>query len=856
MPNTLNVSCRALESYLSAFPDWDLKYSKEFGRTFIYLTTKSNFISWKEFTAFIDLFVHVHGMEKLRDAQYHSIRTQNISALRILGLLTSPKALYKLYTRWMEPITFPCLNTTFMPISESKIEIYLEMPKPHSPTFISAQKYFLEYLPTLIGYDKSNIEIITKGKNLSYIIELPRSRTLYSKLRRFWRILIGGKFIATEFSLQQDAIRSTFSKLEETRQHLTTTKHELLELREKYSLSLDGVNDGMWDWDLQKDQMFMSEKWLYIMGYNPDTNIINSAEDWFSHVSAPDLEGLKSAIEEHITGKSASLAYQFRIDAPRFQKQRWAFVKGKVVLDKNKKPYRMAGSLADITEFIDISQNLNNTIRSYHGVLQHSPDGALIYNEKEILSTNPAMLTFLGYEKEEALLGQPIRNLSDSFPRFFEPEIYNLKGDEDSIIPFIRKDGEIKEGEVSALKVQFEKKIVNCILVRDITSRRTLEQKLREIERVIAVGTMASGIAHEINNPMAYIQANVEFVKNELDDLDTYFKESPQLLARFEEMREALLDTLGGSVRVRTIVQDLKSLSHSSENETLKSIDIIPIIESSIAIIRKNLETKAALIIRLQNTPLALFSEGRLGQVVLNLLVNAVQAIPEGAPEKNEIRIRSEATEREVLIHICDSGNGIPEKIQKKIFDPFFTTKPAGEGTGLGLSICNNIMKRLGGDLSFKSKPGEGTTFTIHLPRAIDTTTRPTNPSTKYHILIVDDDDKIGSMMHRMLHPLYRITFVNSAIKALIEIEESDDIDLIICDAMMPEMSGYDLMDQLKSNRIDLLPRFILMTGGRLETQRFKKYEMTYHTPVIFKPFDREKIEETITACIKNPLHI
>ncbi len=852
-----NVSCRAIEHLVVDFPNWDKDYAEKLGYKLSFLRDLSRSISWEEFVQFLTFYAETYGECAINNVQRDVVLSKQLSGMKVLRLMASPTTLYKLHAKWMGPMMFPCVHSSIFPLSDTKLEIRLETPLPASRAMMEATPVFLSYLPTLIGYPAANVVSNINGTKASYIIDLPLSRTIFSKFTRLFRLLAGGQHLVSELALQQDQLRTRNTELKQTSLKLGMTKENLRDAKEQFQLAVAGSNDGIWDWDLRTDKMFFSERWKVIMGFGPSHRASERA-DWFHHVLDEDLDALKAAIDAHITGESVFLNHQFRIDAPCFSTTRWGLVKGKVILDRQGKPYRMAGSLSDTTELVHVSKDLDFTIQSYHALLKHSPDGALIYNEKEILSTNPAMLKFLGYPRESDLVGHSLLKITDSFATFFEPQIRRLRGDEGSIVSFLSAENTVKEGEVSGLKVQFDKKIVNCILVRDVTQRRILEERLQAVERVIAVGTMASGIAHEINNPMAYIHSNVEFVRSELSALkDTLIQgdvEPENIVGIVNDLDAALADTLNGSQRVRTIVKDLKSLSHSSENEALEVVDVLAVIETSMAIVKRKLSNETNLITRFDHTPPALFSTGRLGQVLLNLLINAAHSIQSSSRGDNEICISTDHTDDEVFIRIIDTGTGIPEKVRSKIFDPFFTTKPTGAGTGLGLSICYNIMKRLGGNLTFETELGVGTTFTIHLPRAPEDSIEESNVSaTTHHILVIDDDEKIGLMMQRLLQPIYRVTYVNSALEGLSTLDKKGDIDLIICDAMMPDVSGYDLLDKLKVNHLTMMAHFILMTGGTLETNRFQQYKDTFGTPVLYKPFDLDVLKNTISQRVIKP---
>ena len=227
----------------------------------------------------------------------------------------------------------------------------------------------------------------------------------------------------------------------------------------------------------------------------------------------------------------------------------------------------------------------------------------------------------------------------------------------------------------------------------DITERKSLETRLRIADRMASVGTLAAGVAHEINNPLAYVMANLAFVVEELR----------RDFGGMAEVIEALDEARAGAERVRVIVRDLKTFSRQHQDE-LVPVDVRKVLEASVSIAWNEIRHRARLVKLLADVPDVMASEARLGQVCLNLLVNAAQALPVGAAEKNEIRLTTSLEAGRVVIEVADTGPGIPPEVLSRIFDPFFTTKAAGVGTGLGLSICRSIVQSLGA--SCGSRPG------------------------------------------------------------------------------------------------------------------------------------------------------
>ncbi|MBA3821453.1 MAG: GAF domain-containing protein, partial [Deltaproteobacteria bacterium] len=275
----------------------------------------------------------------------------------------------------------------------------------------------------------------------------------------------------------------------------------------------------------------------------------------------------------------------------------------------------------------------------------------------------------------------------------------------------------------------------------DITERKAIEARLLVADRMASIGTLAAGVAHEINNPLAYIIANVDFALEQL---------VPG--AGSNEIAEALAEAREGAVRVRTIVRDLRAFSRS-DDEARGPVELRRVIESSINMAWNEIRHRARLVKDFGPTAAVLANEARLGQVVLNVLVNAAQAIPEGAAEDNEIRIVTGIDERgRAFIEVRDTGPGIPKEHRSRVFDPFFTTKQIGLGTGLGLSICHTIVSSLGGEIAIGDAPGRGCIVRVSLPSvqpdvaavAAEVAAPAIVPAAKATVLVVDDDARVG----------------------------------------------------------------------------------------------------------------
>jgi signal transduction histidine kinase len=221
-------------------------------------------------------------------------------------------------------------------------------------------------------------------------------------------------------------------------------------------------------------------------------------------------------------------------------------------------------------------------------------------------------------------------------------------------------------------------------------------------------------VAHEINNPLAFMLSNVRFALEELRTLSP--EPGSQLQEQLREIEEALEESLVGGHRVSDIVRDLKTFSRGDDGER-GPVNVHAVLDLCANIARNQLRHRAKLVKDYGELPPLRATESRLGQLFLNLIINAAQAIPEGGDvNANEVRITTRQEDTWVVVAIKDTGVGIPPENLHRLFDPFFTTKPVGVGTGLGLSICHGIVSGLGGRITVESEPGRGTTFRVFLP--------------------------------------------------------------------------------------------------------------------------------------------
>jgi CheY-like chemotaxis protein len=269
------------------------------------------------------------------------------------------------------------------------------------------------------------------------------------------------------------------------------------------------------------------------------------------------------------------------------------------------------------------------------------------------------------------------------------------------------------------------------------------------------------------------------------------------------------------------------------------------VLDSTVKLTQNELRHRARLTRDYQPVPLVNADEARLGQLFLNLLVNALQALPmDSSPEATEIRVATRtASDGAAVVDIADSGVGIPQELLDRVFEPFFTTKPADVGTGLGLSICRSIVTGLGGTIEIQSEPG-GTLCRVILPAAPPMTApperepRPLAPASgrRPRLLLVDDEERLLCAIAEQLSAEFEVVSTASG-DAAIDILIERDFDAVVCDLMMPGTSGADVYEAARGHRPGIEKRFIFMTGGAFTTST-RRFLQTVDSPRLDKPFD------------------
>lgn len=475
----------------------------------------------------------------------------------------------------------------------------------------------------------------------------------------------------------------------------------------------------------------------------------------------------------------------------------------------------------------ELNENLNATLNSMaDGVIATDAQGAVV-------RMNPVAEALTGWSTAEA----KGRSLRDVFT------IVHGDTHATALLPFERtlQEGLASEGtehtilvarDGTELPIAFSRAPLRdsrggvsgaVIVFRDMTAEKQarLEQERLQLQLVFAdrmasVGTLAAGVGHEINNPLTFVMANLDVIVDELRNAD-----AGSLPAHRAEWLEMLEEARHGTDRIRKIVRGLKTFSRAEE-ERRAPLELRPVLELAIDMAFNEIRHRARLVKDYGMTPLVEADDSRLGQLFVNLLINAAQALGEGEAQTNEIRIVTETDALgNAVVEIRDTGPGIPEAVMGRIFDPFFTTKPVGVGTGLGLAICHGIVNSMGGRITAGNREGGGAVFRVTLPPASDQLGAASRAPRPAHVpairaaavLVVDDEPAIGVIMTRVLRG-YDVTSVTSAKAALDLIDSGAAFHVILSDLMMPEMSGMDLYQELLARDTRWAERMVFITGG------------------------------------------
>lgn len=444
--------------------------------------------------------------------------------------------------------------------------------------------------------------------------------------------------------------------------------------------------------------------------------------------------------------------------------------------------------------------------RNLQSVIEAMPVGVAVMQDDAVVYANPALARLLDAPTPHHLIGKPL--------------VVDTPADISEPVPLTWNDAP------SSLAV-----------VRDLAEWTALQGQLRLADRLASIGTMASGIAHEINNPLTYVLVTV-------DELATALAGDERATALLDDIRH-------GTSRIRGVVRDLATFIGRDERTTAAATDLRPLLQSTARIATYQTRHRVSVAIEGPRVPPVAMSEARLSQVFLNVMLNAVQAVaPKGADHPQVVWVFvDDQADGTVRVDVIDEGPGIPAEHLERLFDPFFTTKPVGDGTGLGLYICHQLVTGVGGRIEVTSTVGTGTRVRLVLPVAASSPLEgpAARPPVEPTVLVVDDEPRVGKALSLTLASR-AVTVVQSVAEARTVLEGAS-FDVILCDMNMPGEPGRALLDWLDKHHPAQAKRLLFITGGVLDHEDQALLERRGMRPLL-KPFDKAAVASALAQLI------
>jgi PAS domain S-box-containing protein len=400
------------------------------------------------------------------------------------------------------------------------------------------------------------------------------------------------------------------------------------------------------------------------------------------------------------------------------------------------------------------------------------------------------------------------------------------------------------------------------VLAYDVTTELESRKQLMQADRLASLGALAGGIAHEINNPVAFIGLAVGQISKMIET-----SRSEADVGRAKQLLQEVSEAAG---RIANIVGELKLFTRIPEGAHVTPVDVNRIVQMAVTLTSAELRRRARVEVNLGELPLAPGEYSSLGQAFVNLLLNAAQAIDAIRDPSRPpcfVRVSTFVVDGSIVVRVSDTGVGIEPRILPRIFDPFFKMNAAGEGAGLGLAIAHNLVRRVGGDIRVTSKPGEGTTFDVVLPADAPLDGLRTTPSTSMRaasvmavstpptgsggvrgrVLIVDDEQALAKALARQLADRWDVDTVSTARDALAELSVHR-YDVVACDLRMPDQSGPAIYDAIRARSPRQASRFIFTTGGSYGVDDDPIHERALATgrPILEKPFHGANFEALV----------
>ncbi len=612
------------------------------------------------------------------------------------------------------------------------------------------------------------------------------------------------------------------------------TERALRQSEEQLKFVLSGSNDALWDLRVKNRELTFNQRWAEILGYHPD-EIRKDIEFWQHLVHPDDLQNLLEQYQGNVKNNESRFRAECRLMSNSGE-WRWILLRGRSVdWDPQGRPIRITGTATDITERIRADLELRQSHRLLHTVFSSLNEALFLLEEdsKVVIDCNTSAEIMFGYTRAELLcLSSDILHVNSEMAETFSREAacsYQEKGYYAGEFQMKRKSEEVFPSDHFCNPIPGEGNEPSLILyvVRDITERKRaetertlLEEQLQQAQKMEAVGQLAGGIAHDFNNILTAIIGYGHLVLMNMQGPD--------------QSRHHMQQILASSERAAGLTQGLLAFSRKQESNP-QPVDLNGIVRNMRKFLERIIGEDIEIKFDMEQDGLTVLADtGQMEQVLMNLVTNARDAMPDGGMLLVKTGLLENGRSllnlvdsmqplRYGYISVTDTGAGMDEKIQEKIYEPFFTTKEVGKGTGLGLSIAYGIIKQHNGYISMESREREGTTFRIHLP-LIEHETMTAEivkpfflPYGQETILIAEDDEEVRNLGRSLLEECgHTVIIAENGADAVENFSAyADSISLVILDVVMPKMNGRQALEAIREMQPDV--RVLFMSGYTAE---------------------------------------
>ena len=417
-----------------------------------------------------------------------------------------------------------------------------------------------------------------------------------------------------------------------------------------------------------------------------------------------------------------------------------------------------------------------------------------------------------------------------------------------------RKDGSESFCEVTVVPLRDSdgRHIASIGVHRDIGERRAMQAQLLVASRLASVGTLAAGVAHEINNPLAFVNANILYLADELE------RHRQALGSTTDEILQLVTETRQGVERIGLIVRDLKAFSRVDSEDVSSLVDVRKVLAFAEKMAGKEMRQRARVVRDLQPVPTVKANESRLGQVFLNLLLNAAQAIPDGAAADHEIRIRTRTDGLgRVVVEVSDTGRGHPRRspgphLRSRSSPPSRSEKGPGWGSPSAWASSARWAGRSSSSPRSARAAPSGSPCPPRRRSGWPPWSEPVEqgPDSRLRLLVVDDEPYICTAIQRLLRREHEVTALTTVREALALLEQGERFDVIVSDLMMPEQNGEEFYKELQRVAPDQAQRMIFMTGGAF-TPRSEEFLRSSRVPQVSKPLSLEVLQGAIRQVVE-----